>query len=154
VTVVAAGPSRLDDEGLRRTGVEVLHGFEAALAHLADEGQRYGSVLVCGLEQTSRYLAPVRAYAPQATLVCDAADSLVRAGEGAEAGPRERSARVAAACTDVILVETSEEREAVLGLAAGAPIEVIPRPSATGLAAILARARRPAPGAGATGDAA
>ncbi len=139
VTFVSASPDSMpeDADALRQMGVVVHRGFPAALAHLAAEGHRYRWVLLSRAEPAFRYLPPVRAYASQATVIYDTAGlqslrlrrEAELTGDLAVRAQAERAARVEkvnAACSDVVLVLTAQERDALLLEAPGARIEIVP----------------------------
>ncbi len=135
-------------------------GLAAARSHLEAEGHRYGLVLLTGPDEAAFLLATVRAHAPSARLVYDAAGlhgaRLARDAEAARdrAGRQEADRlrdveKVNAALADLVLVMSAHDRDALCDAVPGARVEVLPHepvpPSATGerLRAILS-----APGLG------
>lgn len=125
------------DDALRQLGIAVHHGFPAALAHLAAEGHQYRWALLSRPEQAFRYLPAVRAYAPQAAVIYDTVDlhskRLQReaevTGDAAAREQAERSRRmeqVSAACSDIVVASTPQERDILLSEAPGARVELIP----------------------------
>jgi hypothetical protein len=132
----SAESSAEDVRRIRELGVEVVSGFDAALARLADEGHSYLAVFLSGAEQALRYMTAVRAYAPRATVVYDAAGASSLGGRDAElAGDRapdgaaavpDRIEQATAACADVVLVGLPRERDALLACVPGARVEVLP----------------------------
>jgi hypothetical protein len=91
-------------------------GLSAALAQLVDGGHRYRWVLLSGAEESFRLLAPLRAYAPQATVIYDTA------------GLRslQRMERVVVACSDLVLATSTRDRELLLREVPAARVEVVP----------------------------
>ncbi|QGU33738.1 glycosyltransferase [Thermochromatium tepidum] len=61
-------------EALRARGIRTLIGPTAALEHLVAQGHRYKQVWISRPEFAEVYLAPVRAYAPQAMVIYDTVD--------------------------------------------------------------------------------
>jgi glycosyltransferase involved in cell wall biosynthesis len=59
---------------LESQGVGVIFGYDAAVAHLATEGETYEFALVCLPDLMMRYAPAIRLHAPQATLVYDTVD--------------------------------------------------------------------------------
>jgi hypothetical protein len=119
-------------------------------------------VLVSGPEQAARYLAPARAYAAQATLVYDAYGpdepgrdpGTVLADGGLAVGPAQelrRAETVSAACSDVVLARTVEDRDRLLRDVPGARVEVI-ADAADRLASVLTGVRASPVGAAAGGS--
>lgn len=129
-------PSDLEDP-LRQLGIDVHDGFPAALAHLEAEGHRYRSAILSGPEQAFRYLPAVRAYCPHSKVIYDPARPQGARFHGERGASRdaatrhqarlERMDRVNAACCDVVLVVTQEERHALLTRIPGARVEVSPQ---------------------------
>jgi hypothetical protein len=118
-------PSDLEDP-LRQLGIDVYDGFPAALAHLEAQGHRYRSAILSGAEQAFRYLPAVRAYCPHAKVIYDPVRP--QGARNAVGQARlERMDRVNAACCDVVLVVTQEERHALLTRIPGARVEVSPQ---------------------------
>jgi hypothetical protein len=140
VTFVSDSAEELGErygDTLRQLGIAVHHGFPAALAHLATQGHQYRWALLSGREQAFRYLPAVRAYAPQATVIYDTVDlhwkRLQRKAEvTGDAAAREQAERlrrmeqVSAACSDIVVASTPQERDVLLSEAPGARVEVIP----------------------------
>jgi glycosyltransferase involved in cell wall biosynthesis len=144
VAFVSAGPERMPtyEEELRRRGIEVHVGFPDGLALLEAEGDRFGWAILSRPETCARFLGPVRAYAPQATVIYDTVDlhwvRLEREAEltgSAETRTRAERARalerVSAACVDVVLAVTEREREVLLAEVPAARVEVLPNVHAT-----------------------
>ncbi len=125
------------EDALRQLGIGVHRGFPAAHAHLAEKGHEYRCALLSRPEQAFRYLPAVRAYAPQATVIYDTVDlhwmRLQREAEvTGNATAREQAERfkrmeqVSAACSDVVVAITPQERDVLLAEVPGARVEVIP----------------------------
>jgi hypothetical protein len=124
-------------DALREKGWSVTfapESFPEALAHLAAAGHVYRLALLGGPEQAFEVLPALRAYAPHATIACDPAHLRGPRGGGEVESPalRERAERldrmerVNAACSDVVLAATAEERDALLARIAGARVELLP----------------------------
>jgi hypothetical protein len=125
-------------EALRQKGWSVTfapESFPEALAHLAAAGHLYRLALLGGPEQAFEALPALRAHAPNATIACDPAHlRALQGASGEEESPafRERTERldrmerVNAACSDVVLAATVEERDALLARIAGARVELLP----------------------------
>jgi glycosyltransferase involved in cell wall biosynthesis len=131
------GGRRRDERAVRRLGVEVLQGFDSAARHLASRGHEYGVAFLSSPQAAERYLMPVRAYALRAKVVYDTVDlhwvRLERAAAvtgdpeaRAEAARYRRLERLHAACADLTLAVTAEEREALLREVPEARVEVLP----------------------------
>ncbi|HET7827035.1 MAG TPA: glycosyltransferase, partial [Anaeromyxobacter sp.] len=131
------GWRRRHKRAVRRLGVEILHGFDAAAKHLATHGREYGVALLSSPQAAERYLMPVRAYALRAKVIYDTVDlhwvRLERAAAvtgneeaRADAGRYRRLELLHTTCSDLTLTVTSEERAALLREVPGARIEVLP----------------------------
>jgi glycosyltransferase involved in cell wall biosynthesis len=126
-----------DRRAIRRLGVDVLQGFNAAARHLAAHGHEYGAALLSSPQAAERYAMPVRAYALRAKLIYDTVDLHWVRLERAAAVTGDEEARAAAAryrrleqlhasCADTTLTVTVEEREALLREVPEARVEVLP----------------------------
>lgn len=111
---------------LRERGIRTLVGQSAALEHLATQGHGYSHVWISRPEVAEVYLAPVRAHAPQATVIYDTVDlHWVRFERGAAfaADPTELLERARhyrrlelanARAADRVIAITEDERERLL----------------------------------------
>jgi hypothetical protein len=135
VILFSAGVSSRPD-GARPPHFQPGHGVAAALSHLEAEGHRYGLVFLTGPDEAARLLAAVRAYAPGASLIYDAAgvhgarlarDAQAARGRAPEGeGLRLRKVeKVNAACADLVLALTAHDRDALAAEVPGARIEVL-----------------------------
>jgi hypothetical protein len=149
VTLFSSGAGLPAGDGVRAPGVQEPHGVAAARGHLEAEGYRYGLVLLAGPDETARHLGPVRAHAPGAVVVYDAAGvhgaRLARDAEAAgdpaaraEAERLRRVEKVNAGCADLVLAFTAHDRDALLAEVPGARVEVLPH-EAIAVAATEAR---------------
>lgn len=64
--------ARLRD--LKAKGIHVIFGNDAAISHLRAHGESYDAAIVCYPDLMLQYAAPLRMYAPQATLIYDTVD--------------------------------------------------------------------------------
>ncbi|MGQ9659037.1 MAG: glycosyltransferase [Thermochromatium sp.] len=113
-------------EALQARGIRTLIGLAAALEQLSTQGHRYRLVWISRPEVAEVYLAPVRAYAPQARVIYDTVDlHWVRFERGAAfaADPStwleraHRYRRVELACAraaDCVIAITEDERARLL----------------------------------------
>lgn len=113
-------------EALRARGIRTFVGPSAALEHLIAQGHRYRQVWISRPEVAEVYLAPVRAHAPQATVIYDTVDlHWVRFERGAafaadptellERAHRYRRLELAnARAADRIIAITEDERARLL----------------------------------------
>ncbi len=122
---------------LRKLGIKVLRGFDAAARHLAARGDEYGVAILSSAQAAERYLIPVRAWALRAKVVYDTVDlhwvRLERcaavtgdAVAGAESRRYRRLERLNTRCADLALTVTEQERETLLREVPGARVEVLP----------------------------
>ena len=122
---------------VKQLGIDVLTGFDAAAKHLSAHGHEYGVALLSSPQAAERYLMAVRAYALRARVVYDTVDlHWVRLERGAavtgdplaraEAVRYRRLERLSAACSDLTLTVTDQDREALLRELPDARVELLP----------------------------
>ncbi len=126
-----------DDRRLRHLGVEVIHGFPAAMRHLNARGGAYRAALLSSPRVAERYLMAARAYAVNASVIYDTVDlHWLRLERGAalsgdplglaEAARYRRIESLASSCADLTLAVTAEDRAALLRDVPGANVELLP----------------------------
>jgi glycosyltransferase involved in cell wall biosynthesis len=124
-------------DAIRDLGVEVIQGFSDAYAHLAAEGHRYRFALLSRPGVYQRFVAAVRAFAINATLIYDTVDlhwvRLERAAElsndaslRAAAEHLRRLELLEAATADRVLAITPEEQRILAAECPGARVDVLP----------------------------
>jgi hypothetical protein len=122
---------------LKRLGIRIIYGFHGAIKHLKEVGHTYRYVFLSRPETAFEYLAPVRAFAINATVFYDTVDlAWVRLTREAEilgdktilnqAEHFKRMELLNISCSDVIISITPEEKEMILRQNPNCRVEVIP----------------------------
>ncbi len=124
-------------EELERKGVEVLSGAIDIEHYLKSVGPRFSLVVMSRPEQTAKYIALMRAYAVNSTVVYDTVDlHWVRFERAASMTGNRDFLRQAkdykklelfnAACADIVFTVTEDEKRVLLSEIPSARVEVVP----------------------------
>jgi len=139
VTFIADRNERIDryESKLKHLGVSLIYGFDDGIRHLEALGHTYPFVLLSRPEVAFAYLAPVRAYAINATVVYDTVDlAWVRFAREAEVSKDpaiseladyfKRMERFNFSCADITISITPEEKEMILAEKPDCKVVILP----------------------------